>query len=83
MPCLDNGYIFDSLTELSRKEFIVYREFSSDNSVDGSGQKLERRFRLSVWSETDWWMQIRCTDLINAERNIDAKSLLKEFRLNK
>ena len=75
-------HIVDSLTELSRKEFTVYRNYSSDGSVDGSGQKLERRFRLSVWSETDWWMQTRCTDLINAERNIDAKSLLREFRLN-
>jgi len=71
------------LTDLLRKQFIVYREISRENSVEGSGQKLERRFRLSVWSETDDWMQIRCTDLINAERNIDAKSLLKEFRLNK
>ena len=75
-------YIVDSLTELSPKEWIVYSNDSSDLSVEGLGQKLERRFRLSVWSETDWWMQIRCTDLINAERNIDAKSLLKEFRLN-
>ena len=50
--------------------------------MDGSGQKLERRFRLSVWRETDSWMQTRCTDLINAERSIDAKSLLREFRLN-
>ena len=75
-------HIVDSLTELSRKEFIVYRNYSSDGSVEGSGQKLERRFRLSVWSETDWWMQTRCSDLINAERNIDAKSLLREFRLN-
>ena len=76
-------YIVDSLTELPRKELVVYRDHSGDNSVDGSGQKLERRFRLSVWSETDWWMQTRCTDLINDERNFDAKRLLKEFRLNK
>ena len=75
-------HIVDSLTELSRKEFTVYRNYSSDGSVDGSGQKLERRFRLSVWSETDSWMQTRCTDLINAERSIDANSLLREFRLN-
>ena len=76
-------YIVDSLTELPRKELVVYHELSNDHSVDGSGQKLERRFRLAVWSETDWWMQTRCTDLINDQRNIDAKSLQKEFHLNK
>lgn len=49
--------------------------------MEGSGQDLERRFRLSVWSETDGWMQSRCTDLVNAERTNDAKSLQREFRL--
>ena len=50
--------------------------------MDGSGQKLEQRFRLSVWSETDGWMKARCSDLFYDERGNDAKSLLKEFRVD-
>ena len=49
--------------------------------MDGSGQDLERRFRLIVWRETDQWMQSRCADLIEADRKNDAASVYLEFRM--
>ena len=49
--------------------------------MDGAGQKLERRFRLIVWTETDQWMQARCADLNEADRNHDAASVFLEFRI--
>lgn len=49
--------------------------------MDGAGQNLERRYRLPLWSETDQWMQVRCTDLIEADRQSDADCLYHEFRL--
>lgn len=49
--------------------------------MDGAGQNLERRYRLALWSETDQWMQVRCADLIEANRKKDASCLYLEFRL--
>ena len=50
--------------------------------MDGSGQNLERRFRLPVWQESLLWMQSRCGDLLDSGREADAKSVLVEFRIN-
>ena len=52
-----------------------------DATVDGSGQNLERRYRLEVWRETDIWMQSRCSDLIELDRERDAAAIVLEFRL--
>ena len=49
--------------------------------MDGAGQNLERRYRLVLWSETDQWMQVRCADLIEANRKKDASCLYLEVRL--
>lgn len=49
--------------------------------MDGSGQSLERRFRLMVWSETMSWAQSRCSDLSNSRQSAEALSLHQEFFL--
>ena len=49
--------------------------------MDGSGQNLERRYRLEVWRETDSWMQARCSDLVELNREGDAASIYLEFRM--
>ena len=49
--------------------------------MEGSGQNLERRYRLEVWKETHHWMQSRCNDLVELDRQRDATSLVLEFRL--
>ena len=51
-------------------------------ALDGSGQNLERRYRLEIWRETDYWMQTRCSDLEELDRERDAASIYLEFRLN-
>ena len=50
-------------------------------AMDGSGQNLERRYRLEVWRETDGWMESRCSDLVELDRERDAVSIYLEFRL--
>ena len=50
--------------------------------MDGSGQNLERRYRLEVWRETDSWMQTRCSDLVELDRERDAASIYLEFHLS-
>ena len=50
-------------------------------AMDGSGQNLERRYRLEIWRETDGWMQSRCSDLVELDRQRDAASIYFEFRL--
>ena len=49
--------------------------------MEGSGQNLERRFRLEIWRETHNWMQSRCDDLAELDREGDAASLALEFHL--
>ena len=56
-------------------------ENDAGRSVDGSGQKLERRYRLEIWRETVYWMQTRCSDLEELDRERDAASIYTEFRL--
>ena len=51
-------------------------------NLDGSGQNLERRYRLEVWRETDNWMQSRCSDLVELDRERDAASIYLEFHLS-
>jgi hypothetical protein len=50
-------------------------------AMDRSGQNLERRYRLEVWRETDGWMESRCSDLVELDRERDAASIYLEFRL--
>ena len=50
-------------------------------ALDGSGQNLERRYHLEVWRETVYWMQARCSDLQELDRERDAASIYTEFRL--
>jgi len=50
-------------------------------ALDGSGQNLERRYRLEIWRETVNWMQSRCSDLVELDRERDAASIYLEFRL--
>ena len=50
-------------------------------ALDGSGQNLERRYRLEIWRETVYWMQTRCSDLEELDRERDAASIYTEFRL--
>ena len=50
-------------------------------ALDGSGQNLERRYHLEVWRETVYWMQARCSDLLELDRERDAASIYMEFRL--
>ena len=50
-------------------------------TLDGSGQNLERRYRLEIWRETHSWMQSRCSDLADLDRELDAASVYQEFRL--
>ena len=50
-------------------------------ALDGSGQNLERRYRLEVWRETVYWMQSRCSDLKDLDRERDAASIYTEFLL--
>ena len=50
--------------------------------MDGSGQNLERRYRLEVWRETNSWMQTRCSDLAELDRERDAASIYLEFHLS-
>ncbi|WP_216725519.1 hypothetical protein [Synechococcus sp. KORDI-52] len=47
--------------------------------MDGSGQNLERRYRLEIWRETVYWMQARCSDLNELDRKRDATSIVLEF----
>ena len=53
----------------------------ADRALDGSGQNLERRYRLEIWRETVNWMQSRCSDLVELDRERDAASIYLEFRL--
>ena len=50
-------------------------------ALDGSGQNLERRYHLEIWRETVYWMQARCSDLQELDRERDAASIYTEFRL--
>ena len=54
---------------------------NASRPLDGAGQNLERRYRLEVWKETVNWMQSRCSDLVELERERDAASIYLEFRL--
>ena len=58
-------------------------DFAGDagRALDGSGQNLERRYHLEVWRETVYWMQARCSDLQELDRERDAASIYTEFRL--
>lgn len=58
-------------------------DFVSDagRALDGSGQNLERRYHLEVWRETVFWIQARCSDLQELDREGDAASIYMEFRL--
>ena len=53
----------------------------SDRALDGSGQNLERRYHLEIWRETVSWMETRCSDLQELDRERDAASIYTEFRL--
>ncbi len=50
-------------------------------ALDGSGQNLERRYRLEIWRETVYWMQTRCSDLEELFRDPAATEIYTEFRL--
>ena len=50
-------------------------------ALDGSGQNLERRYHLEIWRETVYWMETRCSDLQELDRERDANSIYTEFRL--
>ena len=60
--------------------FLDLRE-DACKTLDGSGQNLERRYRLEIWRETVYWMQTRCSDLEDLDRERDAASIYTEFRL--
>ena len=68
---IKNGVIINSLR---------FKEVRSEE-MEGSGQNLERRYRLEIWRETDGWMQSRCSDLVELDRERDAASIYLEFRL--
>ena len=51
-------------------------------ALDGSGQNLERRYHLEIWRETNYWIQARCRDLHELDRERDAASIYSEFRLS-
>ena len=53
----------------------------SGRALDGSGQNLERRYHLEIWRETVYWMETRCSDLQELDREGDAASIYMEFRL--
>ena len=59
---------------------LRFKEVRSEE-MEGSGQNLERRYRLEIWRETDGWMQSRCSDLVELDRERDAASIYLEFRL--
>ena len=48
--------------------------------MDGSGQSLERRYQLSIWVETEYWMQDRYSALVEMDRNVDANCIVLEFK---
>ena len=56
-------------------------ECDSGRALDGSGQNLERRYHLEIWRETVYWMETRCSDLQELDREGDATSIYTEFRL--
>ena len=56
-------------------------DWNAGRALDGSGQNLERRYRLEIWRETVYWMQTRCSDLEELDRERDAASIYTEFRL--
>ena len=62
---------------------LYFLDLASDacRALDGSGQNLERRYRLEIWRETVYWMQTRCNDLEGLDRERDAASIYTEFRL--
>ncbi|MCB4406893.1 hypothetical protein FZZ85_03815 [Synechococcus sp. MU1642] len=60
---------------------FLYSKNDACRSLDGSGQNLERRYRLEIWRETVYWMQSRCCDLRDLDRERDAASIYTEFRL--
>ena len=55
--------------------------YLDDAAALSSGQNLERRYRLEIWRETVNWMQSRCSDLVELDRERDAASIYLEFRL--
>ena len=59
----------------------LYFEGDAGTALDGSGQNLERRYHLEIWRETVYWMQARCSDLKELDREGDAASIYMEFRL--
>ena len=50
--------------------------------MDGSGQSLERRYQLSIWVETEYWMQDRYSALVEMDRNVDANCIVLEFKIS-
>ena len=50
--------------------------------MDGSGQSLERRYQLSIWVETEYWMLDRYSVLIEMNRNLDANCIVLEFKIS-
>ena len=50
-------------------------------TMDGSGQSLERRYQLKIWVETEYWMQDRYSALIEMDRNVDAHCIALEFKV--
>ena len=50
--------------------------------MDGSGQSLERRYQLSIWVETEYWMQDSFSALVEMDRNVDANCIVLEFKIS-
>ena len=70
------------LTSKTVSTSVSYFKKKAGPILDGSGQNLERRYRLEVWRETDSWMQTRCSDLVELDRERDAASIYLEFHLS-
>ena len=50
--------------------------------MDGSGQSLERRYKLNIWVETEYWMQDRYSALVETNRIVDANCIVLEFKVS-
>ena len=61
---------------------IHYYESIDIQTMDGSGQSLERRYQLNIWVETEYWMQDRYSALVEMDRNVDANCIVLEFKIN-
>ena len=59
-----------------------YYEKIDKQTMDGSGQSLERRYQLNIWVETEYWMQDRYSALVEMDRNVDANCIVLEFKIS-